>query len=208
MCDFANGVTPNYFVHPVLRAIMLHFWLAYDHPFVDGNGRTARALFYWSMLRNECWLFEFISISHILRKGPAKYARSFLYTETDENDLTYFIVAQTQVIKKAIEALHAYVDAKTSEMRELESHVRAINLFNHRQAALIRHALKHPYQAYTFGSHQKSHQVAYQTARTDLLDMQAKGLFDVGKRGRNMVFTSPNDLSDRLRKVAKAAPKH
>jgi Fic family protein len=207
MCDFANGVTPPYFVHPVLRAIMLHFWLAYDHPFVDGNGRTARALFYWSMLRENCWLFEFISISHILRKAPAKYGRSFLYTETDDNDLTYFIVAQTQVIKRAIEALHSYVDAKTAEMQELESRVRAINLFNHRQAALIRHALKHPFQVYTFGSHQKSHQVAYQTARTDLLDLQAKGLFDARKRGRKIAFTSPDDLSSRLRKVGKTAEK-
>lgn len=207
MCDFANGLTPSYFIHPVLRAIMLHFWLAYDHPFVDGNGRTARTLFYWSMLRENCWLFEFISISHILRKAPIRYARSFLYTETDDNDLTYFIVAQTRVIKSAIQALHAYVDAKTAEMRELESHVRAIDLFNHRQAALIRHALKHPFQVYTFRSHQKSHQIAYQTARTDLLGMQAKGLFDIGKRGRSVAFTSPDDLSDRLRKVGKTTPK-
>ena len=51
MLDFANGKTPGYFVHPVVRSIILHFWLAYDHPFVDGNGRCARTLFYWSMLR-------------------------------------------------------------------------------------------------------------------------------------------------------------
>ena len=78
MCSFANGQTPSFFVHPVIRAIILHFWLAYDHPFVDGNGRTARALFYWSMLRQGYWLFEFISISHILRQAPARYARAFL----------------------------------------------------------------------------------------------------------------------------------
>ena len=92
MCDFANGKIPNHFIHPVVRAIILHFWLAYDHPFVDGNGRTARALFYWLMLRNNYWLFEFISISQIIRKAPIKYGRAFLYTETDDNDLTYFIL--------------------------------------------------------------------------------------------------------------------
>src|SRR5205807_4829119 len=113
MCDFANEETPDYFIHPVIRAIILHFWLAYDHPFVDGNGRTARALFYWSMLRSRYWLFEFISISNILRKAPIKYGRSFLYTETDDNDLTYFIVAQTKVIRRAIDELHAYIDRKT-----------------------------------------------------------------------------------------------
>lgn len=39
MCAFANGDSPDFFVHPAVRAILLHFWLAYDHPFVDGNGR-------------------------------------------------------------------------------------------------------------------------------------------------------------------------
>lgn len=30
------------FMHPIL----VHFMVSYLHPFVDGNGRTARALFY------------------------------------------------------------------------------------------------------------------------------------------------------------------
>ncbi len=66
---------------------------------MDGDGRTARALFYWSMLRQGYWLFEFISISDTLRKAPATYARAFLYTESDENDLTYFLVHQAVVAR-------------------------------------------------------------------------------------------------------------
>lgn len=90
---FANseGVEAD-FMHPVIRAITLHFWLAYEHPFVDGNGRTARALFYRTMLQHGYWLFEFISISRILKRAPARYARAFLETESDDNDLTYFII--------------------------------------------------------------------------------------------------------------------
>ena len=61
---------PAVFIHPVMRAITLHFWLAYDHPFCDGNGRTARALFYWSMLKQGYWLFEFISISSVINQAP------------------------------------------------------------------------------------------------------------------------------------------
>ena len=44
-----------------------------DHPFQDGNGRAARALFYWSMLRHDYWMFEFTSISRFLAKAPARY---------------------------------------------------------------------------------------------------------------------------------------
>ena len=203
MCDFANGQPPAFFVHPAVRAILLHFWLAYDHPFVDGNGRTARALFYWSMLHAGYWLFEFISISSILNKAPVRYGLSFLHSETDDNDLTYFIVAQTKVIRGAIGSLHAYIDRKTVEVREVEARVRALDLFNHRQADLIRHALKHPHQEYTIGSHGKSHNVVYQTARTDLLGLKARGVLEQKKRGRKMIFTVPGDLADRLKKLAK-----
>jgi Fic family protein len=205
MCDFANGEAPGFFVHPAVRAIILHFWLAYDHPFVDGNGRTARALFYWGMLRSGYWLFEFISISSILKKAPTKYGMSFLHSETDDNDLTYFIVAQTQAIRRAIEGLHEYIDRKTAEVRALEAHVRALDLFNHRQADLIRHAMKHPYQEYTILSHGKSHNVVYQTARTDLLDLKKRGVLDLKKRGKTMVFTVSRDLAERLRRMEKEA---
>lgn len=91
LCDFANGVETNEFLHPVVRAILVHFALAYEHPFVDGNGRTACALFYWVMSREGYWLYEYVSISRILKKARAQYARAFLYTETDENDTTYFL---------------------------------------------------------------------------------------------------------------------
>jgi len=207
MCDFGNEKAPDYFIHPVVRAIILHFWLAYDHPFVDGNGRTARALFYWAMLHRGFWLFEFISISAILRKAPVRYARSFLYTETDDNDLTYFIVAQTQVIRRAIQSLHAYIDRKTAEVGELESKLRALRMFNHRQTDLIRHALKHPHQEYEILGHQKSHGVVYQTARTDLLQLQEKGLLELSKRGKTLVFTVPRDLAARLRKMGQELAK-
>jgi Fic family protein len=201
MCDFGNGKTPSQFVHPVVRAIALHFWLAYDHPFVDGNGRTARALFYWAMLRSGYWLFEFISISSILRKAPVEYGRSFLFTETDENDLTYFLVAQTKVIRRAIRELHDYLARKTAEVRAVEAELRGLNLFNHRQAELIRHALKHPLQEYTIASHRRSHEVVYQTARTDLLDLQSRGCLELRRLGKRMIFSAVPDLAGRIRRM-------
>ena len=203
MCAFANSKTPTHFIHPAVRAIILHFWLAYDHPFVDGNGRTARALFYWSMLRSGYWIFEFISISTILRKAPAQYGRSFLYTETDDNDLTYFLVAQTKVIARSIDELHRYIERKAAQLRQAEQDIQALALFNHRQVALVRHVLDNPGQRYTIASHQQSHNVAYQTARTDLLDLAERGVLELGKRGRAMIFVAPADAAERLAALEK-----
>ena len=198
MCDFANGIFPGFFVHPVIRAIILHFWLAYDHPFVDGNGRTARALFYWSMLRQGYWLFEFISISDILRKAPAKYARAFLYTETDDNDLTYFIVHQAEVIHRAICALHEYIEKKSLEIQQSERLLRAWDHLSPRQVALLSHAMRHPGSTYSIEGHQCSHNTVYETARKDLLQLVDSGLIEKTKRGRTMVFRPPQDLQLRI----------
>ncbi|MHB8551039.1 MAG: Fic family protein, partial [Acidiferrobacterales bacterium] len=92
LCAFANETDGEPFVHPVIRAILLHYMLAYDHPFVDGNGRTARALFYWSLARSGYWLMEYVSISRLIKPAPAQYGRAYLHSETDNNDTTYFII--------------------------------------------------------------------------------------------------------------------
>lgn len=189
MCRFATGgLETKGFLHPVIRAIVLHFWLAYDHPFEDGNGRTARALFYWAMLREGYWLFEYVSISSLLRKAPAQYARSYLYTETDDNDLTYFIAYQLKIIRRSLDALNAYLARKQREIRAVEAQVQQTRDLNHRQRALIAHALRHPSHEYTMQSHRRSHAVAYATARSDLLQLAEKNLLEAGKRGKKAVF--------------------
>jgi len=198
MCDFANGKTPKYFIHPVIRAIVLHFWLAYDHPFVDGNGRAARALFYWLMLQHRYWLFEFVSVSQIIVKAPAKYARAFLHTETDDNDLTYFIIYHLNIIRQAIKALYDYIELKTNRLQAIENQLRGIIVLNHRQRALIGHALRHPHQRYTIKSHQISQNVVYQTARTDLLDLENRGLLTSQKIGKTWYFTPASNLEEKL----------
>jgi Fic family protein len=201
MCDFANGKTPGGFLHPAIRSIILHFWLAYDHPFVDGNGRTARALFYWSMLHHGFWLFEFISISQIILKAPMKYCRAFLYTETDENDLTYFILYHLEVIRRAIAELHEYIKRKARELQTLEAELSGISVLNHRQRALVSHALRHPHHRYTIESHRASHNVVYQTARTDLLDLRDRHLLGAKKIGKTWHFVPVDDLGKKLSKL-------
>jgi Fic family protein len=189
MCNFANGVGETEFFHPVIRAIVLHLWLAYDHPFEDGNGRTARALFYWSMLNSGYWIFEFISISSILRKTSGQYARAYLYTETDSNDATYFLVHQLQVIHSALQELEKYLDRKTREIRQAEKVLQGIEGINHRQLALLSHALRKPHADFTINSHKVSHRVAYGTARADLLNLVKIGLLEQRTIGNAMHFT-------------------
>lgn len=201
MCSFANGQEPSTFVHPVVRAIILHFWLAHDHPFVDGNGRTARTLFYWLMMRSGYWLCEFISISQVILRAPRKYYRAFLYTETDDNDLTYFIHYHLRVLEQAVDELHDYIERKAKEVKCLENRARALDCLNHRQTALLSHALKRPGHRYTIKSHKRSHNVAYQTARTDLLNLVDLGLLTLSKQQRELAFRAVPNLESALQNL-------
>lgn len=204
LCDFANEtVADDTFIHPIVRAILLHFMVGYDHPFADGNGRTGRALFYWYMARQGYGVVEYLSISRILRKAPAQYARAYLLTETDSGDTTYFLLHQTEVILSGLSALHQYLQQKQQEQAQLHSKLRTLQTYekqlNHRQTAILAHALKRPDEYFTIESHQRSHQIAYATARADLLSLAALGLLNESAHGgRKKVFYPAPDIRQKL----------
>ncbi len=205
ICNFANTThnKESKFIHPVIMAIMLHFMLAYDHPFVDGNGRTARALFYWYLLKHDYWLIEFISISRILKNAPGQYSKAFLYTETDDNDITYFIIHQLKTIIRALDEFRIYLEKQMHEIKETETLLLTKrNLhkkLNYRQIALIKHALKHPKHRYLIEEHRVSHDITYDTARNDLLKLNKFKLFLKKKEGKTFVFFAMPDLKNQLK---------
>jgi Fic family protein len=196
-CAFANDTSDDDFVHPIIRSILLHFWIGYDHPFIDGNGRTARALFYWSMLHHDYWLAEYLSVSHILHAAPIQYTESYLFTETDDNDATYFVLYQMDVLLRSIAALLKYVGEKATAHRKTQEMMRQSDL-NYRQVALLGHALRHPEAEYSVTRHANSHRVTRQTARTDLHELAGLGLLLEARRGNGFYFTVPTELDDRL----------
>ncbi len=199
MCAFANGETPDGFLHPVVRAILLHFWLAYDHPFVDGNGRTARALFYWSMLRSRYWLVQYLSISSILSQAPREYVDASLYTETDDGDTTYFVLYQLDVILRAVDSLHDYLTRKVAETREIEGMLQGSGRLNHRQMLVVRDALRDASEPFTINAQARRNGVTYESARTDLAGLEELGLFSKVRQGKKFVYRAEPDLPARLR---------
>ncbi len=199
---FANGgdIEGERYTHPVLRSILLHFQLAFDHPFADGNGRTARALFYWSMLRHGYWLAEFISISRLIYQRPDPYRRAFLHVESDPQDATYFVRQQLDLIRSAVDELHAYVDRKRRDLDMMRSLVRRRNDLNNRQLALLDHALRHPDAAYTHESHATSNRLSIVAARSDLQSLVAARLLTQEKHGKKFVYRPVPRLEAKLRR--------
>lgn len=205
LCRFANQRSGKVFLHPIIRAIILHFLLGYDHPFVDGNGRTARALFYWSLLRDGYDVVQYIPISRKIKLAPAQYAKAYLCTETDESDMTYFIIHQLGIMQKALNDTCTYLEKKSAEMAEVDKIIRQLRLeklLNHRQKALLSRALRKPQARFTVASHRHSHNIVYQTARIDLLKLEQYGLLEKHQQGKEFVFMPVKDIRRKLKRVA------
>ena len=148
---------------------------------------------------------EFLSISAIIRKAPAQYARAYVHSETDDNDVTYFLDYNLRVILRSIRQLHAYLARKGREMRDVQRLLDQLvpaSVLNYRQVALIVAMRKHPDMLYTIESHRKSHNVSYQTARTDLYTLAGLEVVTMAKRGRAFVFAPAEDFDRRLRELA------
>jgi Fic family protein len=203
LCKFANDEKEDVFIHPVIKAILLHFWLAYIHPYVDGNGRTARALFYWYMLKNKYWMFEYLSVSRIILKAPSLYARAYLYSEMDDRDITYFLSFNTRAICLAIEELRLYLTKQQEELKETMKFLKGYSGLNHRQNHIMHHALAHPDAVYTIEYHKNEHGVVYQTARADLIDLEDRGLLEKKQTGKTFYFVPSADIHKKLRSLKK-----
>jgi len=209
LCDFANqdhsGQNGCDFVHPLIKAITLHFMIGYEHPFRDGNGRTARALFYWFMLKSDYTLFKYISISKLLKEKPKDYGLSYMYTEDDGNDLTYFIYFQLEIITDAFEELKKYLDQKANEFKRISETLDKTswgNSLNFIQKDLIKKAVKEPGRIFTAKEVANSYSISENTSRAHLNKLVSLKLFFSTKNGRTTLYIAPSELVSKL-KVSK-----
>jgi Fic family protein len=189
LCDFANDRAPDIgFVHPMIRACILHFQLGFDHPFCDGNGRTARALFYWSMLQQNYWLFEYLPISRLIYNSPAQYVRAYLYSEVDDFDVTYFLAYKTRIIARARRDLREYLKRKQRQVfvaRKLFAEDRRLN---HRQREAVLLGARNPDRVFTIAEHKERFAISYATARGDLLRLAEWGYFTFSPESKRYDF--------------------
>lgn len=199
LCDFANREHKGAeFLHPIVKASILHFMLGYEHPFVDGNGRTARAIFYWFALKHGYGIFEYLTISEIIRKGFARYPQAYLDTELDDGDLTYFVLYKLDVIEQALDRLAEYLKKEEAKIRRGQELLALAPDLNLRQRLLLEHALRHPTTHYTVKSHANSNGIVLSTARTDLEDLVRRRLMTTTKRGKQVIYMVSPKLVEKL----------
>lgn len=175
LCRFFNEQDAPQFIHPIIRGIIIHFMVAYVHPFADGNGRTARALFYWYMLKQGYWLTEYLSISRVIAKSKKSYEKAFLYTEADGMDMGYFVAYNMRVLQQSFKQLQDYIKRKQEEKRAANSFLRIGNI-NARQAQIIKMFADDSNLVVTIADLQAKFLVSPTTAKADVVGLMNMGL--------------------------------
>ena len=175
LCHYFNETDAKIFVHPIIRGIIIHFMVAYMHPFVDGNGRTARALFYWYMLKQGYWLMEYMSVSRVIASSKKSYEKAYQYVESDGMDVGYFIIYNLKVLEKAFKQLQAYLKKKQEEKTLANTFLQLGNI-NERQAQIIRMYIDNPNEVLTVKDVQTKFMVTATTAKSDITGLMQRGM--------------------------------
>ena len=201
LCAFFNDENAEIFVHPIIRAITIHFLVGYYHPFADGNGRTARALFYWYMMKSNYWLVQYLSISRIIKGSKKSYEKAFLYSEADENDIGYFIQYNLDVLLKSFDALSLYIKRKNNERKKAEKLLHLGNI-TERQSHILNLCIENPDIVLVSTDIVGKFRVTPNTAKSDLRKLTEKGyLKEISLNGRTKGYIRSDSFERLISKI-------
>lgn len=192
VCNFVNNESKGYYLHPFVKAIILHYMIGYIHPFNDGNGRTARALLYWYLISQKYDYFEYVAVSTAIKNAPAQYLRAYIYTETDNNDITYFIKFNLHAFDTAVTLFEKYMQKTITENKKIFETVRQDPELNFRQADILVNMSKTD-RPMTISEMEERYHITYQTARTDLLDLAKRDYLQRITKGKMFFFILNKD---------------
>ena len=182
------------FVHPVLKAILIHFWIGYLHPFADGNGRLARALFYWYLLKCGYWGFAYLPLSKVIKNSPVQYGMAYIYTEQDDNDLTYFLDYNARKIKQSMREFREYEKRTMQDNSKMTKQARTKYHLNERQIQLLQFFQKNKDEGMSVPAHMNVNEISRATAITDLKTLEQKGFVFKKKIGRKVYYYATDNV--------------
>jgi len=171
------------FIHPLTQSILLHYFIAYIHPFFDGNGRTARTIFYLNGIKHNLNFLELLSISASLKHHGKRYERSFENAANHEGDLTYFIDFSLESLKAALKA----VSSKVVFLQNIWTLKDKLKLSDH-QIVLLQKLALHKHRLVTINEYAKNINKSHEMARQLLKQLAGNNLLIESKKGRNLTY--------------------
>lgn len=97
MAELVTFINENDGINELVKAAMIHFYIAYLHPYFDGNGRMARLVHLWYLVQQGFNNTLFIPFSSYIVKSVKKYYEAYSLIEDNQKltgviDVTPFII--------------------------------------------------------------------------------------------------------------------
>ncbi len=204
LIKFANNEDGGGFIHPIIKAIFLHFWVGILHPFYDGNGRLARTIFYWYLLREGYWAMQYLPISLVIKEAPIKYGMAYVYSEQDDYDLTYFYDFHMSKLMQALKNFKAYLERKIEENKNIQNLFNTEYSLNPRQIQALHYLVAQGVGSYVNPS---SYEVLCGISRTtaigDLKAVEKMGLVTSKKIGKYVRYYGTELLQEAIMRKEK-----
>jgi Fic family protein len=170
--------------HGLTKGILLHYFTAYIHPFFDGNGRTARTLFYFKCMKNHLKFVELLSISAHLKRGKGNaYERSFDLVVENDFDVTYFIDYCLDSLEVAIEKVEKKVEYLLN-FGLLKKHYDLTT----NQVMLLQRLALNKFVGVTAQQHSLAISRSREIARKELKDLHDKKFLKETEKGNQLVY--------------------
>ena len=181
----AIDLTTNHsrFVHGLIKGILLHYFIAYIHPFFDGNGRTARTLFYFKAIKNDLKFVELLSVSADLKEHGKRYERSFDLVKEYELDMTFFIDFCLDSLVIALEKVEHKVNYLLGISTLIAKEGMSIN-----QVSLLQKMALNKYKATSIEEYASDIKKSREIARRDLKELLKKGYLREVKQGKKFIY--------------------
>lgn len=185
LCRFVND--EDRFIHPIIKGILIHFAIAYIHPFEDGNGRVARTLFYWYEMKKGYWLMEYLSISKCIKAHKGRYSNAYQLAESDDNDVTYFINFNLDILMESLNMFTEYLERKLIENDNMAEYIKGSRL-NLRQKTVMNDMIREGSDI-SVQYLMNRYAVSNNTARSDIDTLLKAGMIEpAGKDGHRILY--------------------
>jgi Fic family protein len=93
-------------LNPVVVSAIFHHQFVSIHPFLDGNGRTARIVALWLLYQNGFDTKHYLAVDEYFADNRKKYYQKIMQTRELDCDFTYWIEYVAEAIQFSLEAVH------------------------------------------------------------------------------------------------------
>ena len=188
LVEFAN-VKDN--INDLLKATMLHFYIAYLHPYFDGNGRMARLIQMWFLIQKGYESTLFVPFSSYVEKSRKKYYDA--YTLVEENYKLSGVIDITPFLVYFIQNVYEKMTGDTVKANTLEKYNSALSAgeITQKEAKLWQFVLS-TYAGDTFTTKQLERDfgdAAFATVRSFVLKFTDLGLLNAQKMKNKVLYS-------------------